>query len=141
MRAGEADKNNPPHSWERGGLDGILSPPYVIRGRKGMQWHTKLNRLQGASFSFRYNGHDSDAWSSSSQPGEYLDTSGVHYVVNRRLSTYYRDPLDSFVRSCFKASLCGKQTGANNGPDLTEWKSSTEINNELQFRHKPAKVL
>lgn len=69
----------------------------------------------------------------------------VHYVVNRRLSTYYRDPLDSFVRSCFKASLCGKQTGANNGPDLTErlaeWKSSTEINNELQFRHKPVKVL
>lgn len=60
MRAGEADKNNPPHSWERGGLDGILSPPYVIRGRKGMQWHTKLNRYK-EPLSLCYNGHNSDA--------------------------------------------------------------------------------
>lgn len=94
MRAGEADKNNPPHSWERGGLDGILSPPYVIRGRKGMQWHTKLNRLQGASFSVTMGTTATHDHHHHNQVNILIRPELNRSSLCRQRSTlYYRDPL------------------------------------------------
>lgn len=138
MLAGEADKNNPPYSWE-----GWTLPLASLGDVK--ECSGTLN------------------WTDYKEPLSLSATMGMIIITTRwillnryslcrqQLSTlYYRDPLDSLYRTLLFQGLplwlahWSQQWPGRNGK-VVEWKSSTLKQSitkySMQFRHEPAKPL